>query len=155
MDERQTHLVQSTLESVAPIADTAAALFYGRLFELEPSLRPLFSTDLRTQGRKFMDMLTLMVRALGERDQFIRVAQALGRRHAAYGARAEHYELMGSALLWTLKEGLGETFTPEVEEAWLAAYALLSTTMREGSTQNEGGGKAKKGHGAGPLSSEA
>ncbi len=155
MDERQTHLVQSTLESIAPIADTAAALFYGRLFELDPSLRPMFSTDLRTQGRKFMDMLSLIVRGLNESDQFVRIAQALGRRHAAYGARAEHYELFRSALLWTLKKGLGEAFTPEVEEAWLATYALLSLTMREASTQYDSTDKEAKGHTAAPLSSEA
>ena len=130
MNEHQKYLVQSSFEKVAPIADTAAALFYGRLFELDPSLRPLFPADLREQGRKLMSMLTLAVRGLDRPDQLIPAVQGLGRRHVGYSVKPEHYQVVGSALLWTLKEGLGEDFTPEVKDAWIAVYTLLATTMQ-------------------------
>src|SRR5215211_3713854 len=119
MNTQHKYLVQSSFEKVASIADTAAALFYGRLFELDPSLRPMFTTDLKEQGKKLMNMLTLAVRGLDKLDQLVPAVQALGRRHAGYGVRAEHYNTVGAALIWTLEMGLGEAFTPEVKEAWI------------------------------------
>jgi hemoglobin-like flavoprotein len=131
MNPQHKYLVQSSFEKVALIADTAAALFYGRLFELDPSLRPMFTTDLKEQGKKLMNMLTLAVRGLDKLDQLVPAVQALGRRHAGYGVRAEHYNTVGAALIWTLEKGLGEAFTPEVEEAWIAVYTLLAETMQD------------------------
>jgi len=131
MNPQHKYLVQSSFEKVAPIADTAAALFYGRLFELDPSLRPMFTTDLKEQGKKLMNMLTLAVRGLDKLDQLVPAVQALGRRHAGYGVKAEHYNTVGAALIWTLEKGLGEAFTPEVKEAWIAVYTLLAQTMQD------------------------
>jgi hemoglobin-like flavoprotein len=131
MNPQHKYLVQSSFEKVAPIADTAAALFYGRLFELDPSLRPMFTTDLKEQGKKLMNMLTLAVRGLDRLDQLVPAVQALGRRHAGYGVKAEHYNTVGAALIWTLEKGLGEAFTPEVKEAWIAVYTLLAQTMQD------------------------
>ncbi|HLO18369.1 MAG TPA: globin family protein [Anaerolineales bacterium] len=130
MNTQQKYLVQSSFEKVAPIAETAAALFYGRLFELDPSLRGMFPSDMTEQGRKLMHMLTLAVRGLDRPDQLIPAVEMLGRRHAGYGVRPEHYDTVGAALLWTLEQGLGEAFTPEVKEAWVAVYTLLATTMQ-------------------------
>ncbi len=130
MNTHQKLLVQTSFEKVAPIADTAAALFYGCLFELDPSLRPLFPADLKEQGRKLMHMLTVAVRGLDRLDELVPAVQALGRRHAGYGVRPEHYDTVAAALLWTLEEGLGEAFTLEVKEAWVAVYTLLANTMQ-------------------------
>ena len=155
MDARQKQLVQESFAKVAPIADTAAALFYGRLFELDPSIRPMFPRDLKEQGRKLMNMLTLAVRGLDRPDQLIPAVQALGRRHAGYGVMPHHYRTVGSALLWTLKEGLGEAYTPEVRSAWIAVYSLLSTTMQEAAAEVPDSQPAMEANTSEPVSSEA
>jgi hemoglobin-like flavoprotein len=129
---RQVELVQASFESVVPIADVAADLFYDRLFEIDPSLRPLFSTDLSDQKKKLMHMLTVAVRGLTRLDQVIPAVEALGARHVNYGVRDEHYATVGAALLWTLGQGLGEAFTPEVEAAWTAVYTVLAETAIAG-----------------------
>lgn len=130
MNNQQIQLVHASFEQVLPIADTAAALFYGRLFEIDPDLRPLFKGDVRAQGRKLMQMLALVIEGLDRMELLTPALQALGQRHASYGVRAEHYTTVIEALLWTLDKGLGEAFTEEVEEAWIAAYRLLATTMQ-------------------------
>jgi len=127
---RQVELVQTTWEQVVPISDQAAALFYGRLFELDPNLKPLFSTDIKEQGRKLMTMITAAVRGLNDLGRLVPVVEDLGRRHVGYGVKDEHYETVGSALLWTLEQGLGEKFTAEVKESWATVYTILATTMK-------------------------
>jgi hemoglobin-like flavoprotein len=127
----QIDLVQASWKQVLPVAETAAQMFYGRLFFLDPSLRPLFRGDLREQGQKVMAMLSFTVNGLARLDELVPTVKALGRRHAAYGVRAEHYYTVGAALLWTLEQGLGEAFTPAVREAWVAAYGVLANTMRD------------------------
>ena len=128
---RQKELVQGTFASIATIADDAAVLFYQRLFELDPSLRPMFRGDMSEQRKKLMQMITAAVKGLDRLEQLVPVVQDLGRRHAGYGVRDSHYETVGAALLWTLEAGLGKAFTPEVKEAWTAVYGLLSTTMKD------------------------
>ena len=131
MTPHQVTLVQTTWEQVVPIADTAAGLFYGRLFELDPALRPLFKSSIEEQGRKLMQMITVAVRGLNNVPALIPAVQELGRRHVGYGVRDEHYATVGSALLWTLEKGLGPAFTPEVKDAWATVYGVLATTMRD------------------------
>jgi hemoglobin-like flavoprotein len=130
MTPTQIALVQQTFEQVKPIADTAADLFYNRLFELDPSLRPMFRGDMKEQGRKLMQMLSVAVAGLTRLDDLVPAVEALGRRHQGYGVRDEHYATVGSALLWTLGQGLGSGFTPDVETAWASAYGLLSSVMQ-------------------------
>lgn len=130
MNERQVELVQATFRLVQPIAADAARLFYARLFELDPTLRPLFKHDLSEQGNKLMTALAFVVRGLRAPHVILPVVRDLGRRHAAYGVRDDHYATVGEALLWTLERGLGETFTPEVRGAWAAAYTLLADEMK-------------------------
>ena len=130
MTPEQVLLIQASFAKVLPIADTAAALFYGRLFELDPSLRPLFQGDMREQGRKLMTMLRVVVNGLHRLDQLVPAVQELGRRHAAYGVADEHYDIVAAALLWTLRQGLGDDWTPNVEAAWVVAYTLLADTMK-------------------------
>lgn len=124
-------LVKDSFRKVVPIADQAASLFYARLFELDPSLRPLFRGDLQEQGQKLMTMLATAVASLGKRDAILPALRQLGARHAGYGVRDEHYATVGAALLWTLEKGLGPEFTPEVRAAWTATYTFLADTMKE------------------------
>jgi hemoglobin-like flavoprotein len=135
MNTNQIELVQSSFAQVLPIADDAAALFYNRLFELDPALRPMFRGDLKEQGRKLMTMIGAVVSGLKTLDRIVPGIQALGARHAAYGVRDEHYDVVGAALLWTLATGLGEAFTDEVREAWTEAYTLLANTMKDAATE--------------------
>ena len=132
-DERR--MVQQTFAVVEPIADEAAALFYARLLELDPSLRAMFPHDLREQRVKLMQALAIVVHGLDRLDRLVPVIEMLGRRHAGYGVLPSHYETVAEALLWTLEQGLGSAFTPEVRAAWAAAYAVLATTMQRAAAE--------------------
>jgi hemoglobin-like flavoprotein len=131
MTSEQKAIVQSNWEQVVPIADTAADLFYGKLFELDPSLRALFKPDMAEQKKVLMNTITFAVRALDRMDEVVPAVQALGRRHSGYGVKNEHYATVGAALLWTLGQGLGDAFTPEAEKAWTTLYGILAHTMQE------------------------
>ena len=131
MNANQVQLVQASFEHVKPIVGVAADLFYTRLFELDPALRQMFTGDLSDQKKKLMTTLAFVVAGLNQPDKILAAVRHLGERHVGYGVRAEHYQTVGAALLWTLEQGLGEHFTPEVAEAWAAAYTLLATTMQE------------------------
>lgn len=137
MNGTQITLVKQSWAQVAPIAPTAATLFYDRLFFVAPGLRPLFSDDIAEQKRKLMEMLAVVVDGLDNLDEIVTEIQALGRRHAGYGAKPEHYDVVGECLLWTLSQGLGEDFTPEIKAAWAAAYGILATTMIEAQSSAE------------------
>jgi hemoglobin-like flavoprotein len=129
MTPQQVALVQASFAKVAPIAEQAAALFYGRLFETAPETRALFHGDMTIQGRKLMDAITMVVTNLGDLGAVVPVAQELAKRHVGYGVRPEHYAPVGAALLWTLQQGLGGDFTAEVGAAWATAYGALSGAM--------------------------
>ena len=126
----QKGLVQETFGLVAPIAPTAAALFYQRLFDLDPTLRPMFKGDIAEQGKKLMQALALAVKSLDRPEALTPVLQDLGRRHARYGVTDAHYDTVGAALIWTLEQGLGGRFTADVREAWVAVYGVVATTMK-------------------------
>ena len=132
MTPTQIDLIRASWTAVEPIADTAAGLFYGRLFELDPALERLFRrTDMAAQRKVLMQTLTVVVKSLDRLDQIVPAVQALGRRHAGYGVREEHYATVGAALLWTLEQGLGDGFTDPVRAAWTEAYGTLATVMIE------------------------
>ncbi|HUG09853.1 MAG TPA: globin family protein [Opitutaceae bacterium] len=130
MTPRQKELVQTSWEKVVPIADTAASLFYGRLFQLDPSLKPMFTSDIKEQGKKLMTMITVAVRGLDDLGALVPAVQALGRRHTGYGVKDEHYTTVAVALLWTLEQGLGDSWNAEVKEAWVVVYTILADTMK-------------------------
>ncbi|HEU4329387.1 MAG TPA: globin family protein [Roseiflexaceae bacterium] len=131
MNAEQIALVQESYALVEPIADQAAALFYDRLFTIDPSARPLFHNDMEAQGRALMGMIKVAVGGLSKLDMIVPAVQQLGVRHAGYGVRPEHYETVGAALIWTLEQGLGDAFTPQVRDAWVTVYTLLADTMKE------------------------
>lgn len=132
MTPDQILLVQQSFRQVEAIRETAAKLFYARLWEIDPSTAPLFAkSDMALQGHKLMAALALAVNGLNRPETVIPVAQDMARRHVAYGVTRAHYASVGAALLWTLRQGLGDGFTPEMDAAWTAAYALLSAIMIE------------------------
>jgi hemoglobin-like flavoprotein len=130
MTPAQVDMIRTSWTAIEPIGDVAATLFYDRLFELDPALRRLFArTDMAQQKKILIQTLTVVVKSLDRLDQLVPAIEALGRRHAGYGVRAEHYTTVGAALLWTLDQGLGDAFTPELEVAWTEAYTTLATVM--------------------------
>jgi len=131
MNPEQVALIQDSFEKVQILGEAVADMFYGRLFEIAPEVRPLFPQDIKPQGRKLLTMLATVVNSLDNLASIVPAVQDLGRRHAGYQAQPEHYDAVGQALLWTLSRGLGDDFTPDVEEAWTEAYTILSTTMIE------------------------
>ncbi len=129
MTPDQVVLVQQSFAKVVPISEAAAVIFYDRLFEVAPSVKPMFPADMSEQRKKLMATLAVVVGGLGNLQSILPAASALAKRHVGYGAKAEHYPVVGSALLWTLEKGLGESWTPEVKDAWTAAYGTLSGFM--------------------------
>ena len=143
MTPTEVGLIKASWTAVEPIADTAAELFYGRLFELDPALKRLFRrTDMAAQRKVLMQTLTVVVKSLDRLDQIVPAVQALGRRHAGYGVRAEHYDTVGSALLWTLERGLGYGFSREVRDAWTKAYSTLASVMIDAAAAESQGAEA-------------
>jgi hemoglobin-like flavoprotein len=131
MTPQQITLIQNSWTEVLPITETAAGLFYQRLFALDPSVRPMFKGDMREQGQKLMKMLGLIVNSLTRLDELVPVAQDMARRHVGYGVQPAHYDTVGAALLWTLEQGLGSKFSDEVKTAWASAYDTLSSVMKD------------------------
>ncbi|HMM45798.1 MAG TPA: globin family protein [Candidatus Macondimonas sp.] len=131
MKPEEINLVQSTWAQVVPIKEQAAELFYGRLFELDPSLEPLFKGDMKAQGQKLMAMIGTAVGGLTQPETIVPALRDLGRRHVGYGVQAQHYDTVGAALLWTLEKGLGPAFTPETRQAWAETYDLVAGVMKE------------------------
>jgi nitric oxide dioxygenase len=129
MTPDQIKLVQDSFAKVAPISGKAAELFYGRLFEIAPQVRAMFPDDMSEQRKKLMATLTIVVQGLNNLDTILPAASALAKRHVSYGAEAAHYPVVGQALLWTLEQGLGPSWTPEVATAWTGAYTTLSEFM--------------------------
>lgn len=133
MSPERKALVQATWQRVAPIADAAAQSFYDRLFEFDPRIRALFDgVDVDIQRRKLAQALAMVVGSLDRIDTLVPVIEDLGRRHATYGVADAHYETVGLALISTLQQWLGDTWTEEVHAAWVEAFTLVSAVMRTG-----------------------
>jgi len=131
MNAEEIALVRGSWLEVLPIKDAAARMFYGQLFELDPSLRAMFKGDMAEQGRKLMAMIGAVVASLDRLDPILGTIEELGRRHVGYGVKEAHYDLVGRALIWTLGKGLGDAFTPAVRGAWVKAYGTLATAMKQ------------------------
>ena len=132
---KQKELVQSTFAQVVPIKEQAASIFYDKLFELDPALKPLFKGDIKEQGVKLMTMLAAAVKGLDDLGSLVPVVQDLGKRHVGYGVTDAHYDTVAEALLYTLETGLGDSWNDEVKDAWVAIYTVLATTMKDASKE--------------------
>lgn len=136
MTPDQIQLVQASFAKVEPISDKAAELFYGRLFEIAPDIKPLFTSDIEQQGRKLMTTLGVVVNGLSDFDAVLPAAKSLAVRHVDYGVTPAHYPPVGAALIWTLEQGLGDAFDNATRTAWSTAYAVLSNVMIEAAYSN-------------------
>lgn len=130
----EVKLVQESWAKVVPISETAAELFYGRLFEVAPEVKPLFKGDMKEQGAKLMKMIGVAVNGLNDLGAIVPAVQELGRRHVGYGVKEEHYNVVGESLLWTLEKGLGDDFNGDTKSAWANVYGVLADTMIKAST---------------------
>jgi hemoglobin-like flavoprotein len=133
--QQQKELVQQTWTGVVPIADKAAELFYGRLFELDPAVKPMFKHDMKEQGAKLMKTIGIAVSALDDVEPLIPTLKEMGAAHAGYGVKDADYDTVAAALLWTLEQGLGDAFTDEVKNAWASVYTVLADTMKSGAEE--------------------
>ena len=131
MKTAQIDLVQASFKRVVPIADQAAEIFYARLFEIAPEVKPFFKGDMKAQGQKLMTMLGVVVNGLRNLDSILPAARNLAIGHVNYGVEAAHYQPVGEALIYTLEQGLGDDFDDDTKAAWLQAYGLLSGFMIE------------------------
>jgi len=137
MTPRQIEIVKQSFARILPFQEQATELFYCRLFELDPSLRLMFRTDMTEQKKKLMLALALVVANLEKLDSLLPTVRELGQRHKSYGVRDRHYDVVGQALLWTLEIGLGSSWTKELAEAWQFAYSQLASAMIEGAENPE------------------
>jgi hemoglobin-like flavoprotein len=131
MTPEQRRLVQSSWVQVLPRSETAAALFYSRLFELDPGAARLFRRDMREQGVLFMQMISVIVRGLDDLSGLTPAIVALGQRHAGYGVETADYEAVGSAFLWALERTLGDGYSPAIQAAWASTYQMVASIMRQ------------------------
>jgi len=137
MTPEQVNLIKTSWSKVVPISEAAAEIFYGKLFDLDPELKPLFKGDMKEQGRKLMAMINTAVNGLDKLDAIVPAVQELGKRHVAYGVKDEDYDTVGTALIGTLEIGLDKAFTDDVKEAWVTVYTVLATTMKDAAATAE------------------
>lgn len=135
MTPEQIVLVKESFAKVTPIAETAAELFYGKLFEINPGYKTLFKGDMKEQGRKLMAIIGTAVNSLGRLEEIVPAVEDMGRRHVGYGVKNEDYAVVGEALIWTLGQGLGDDFTDDVKQAWVTVYGVLADTMTKAADQ--------------------
>ena len=136
MTPAQVKLIQDSWAKVLPISETAADLFYGKLFELDPEVRSMFKGDMKEQGRKLMAILNTAVNSLNNVAAIVPTLQDMGKRHVDYGVKDKDYDTVGEALIWTLGAGLEDAFTDDTKAAWLAVYTLVADTMKEAAAQS-------------------
>ena len=135
MTPEQIELVKTTWSSVEQISDTAAELFYGKLFELDGKLKELFKGDMNEQGKKLMQMIGVAVANLHQLDQVMVPVQELGKRHVGYKVEPKDYDTVGAALLWTLEKGLGPAWNNDVKAAWTETYVTLANVMKNAAAE--------------------
>ena len=129
MTERQILLVKNSWSYIVTDSEQAGQLFYSRLFEVAPGVKHMFTSDPKEQSRKLMNMVTLIVTKLQKLDEIINEIKNLAQRHGKYGAKPEHYAVVGECLLWTLEQGLGDKWNSETKDAWVKVYGVLSEAM--------------------------
>lgn len=136
MTEHQRALVRSSFLKIIPIAEETSDLFYSRLFEIAPYIRPIFRGEMKEQGKKMMTMLEYIVATTDRFEENIPALAKLGKDHRRYGVTTGHYDIFASALLWTLERMLGKEFTDEVRNAWVSLYVDISAVMKEAASNN-------------------
>ena len=132
MSPQQKHLIRKSFLRLEERGTVPALIFYRRLFEIDPALRPLFKNNIEDQSAKLLDMLASLISHLERTELLLAELRLMGQRHAGYGVLPEHYATVGRALLDMLSETLQEEFTPETREAWTVLYGAVAENMLEG-----------------------
>ena len=128
--------LETSFDLVAPRGDELMDVFYARLFEAAPAVRPLFaSTDLRKQKIMLLRVLGLLRQSLRDLDPIVPVLRDLGARHVRYGAQPEHYPVVGAVLIASMAEVAGDAWRPEYERAWTAAFDVVAGAMLDGAAE--------------------
>ena len=138
MTNKQIDLVKTSwaiVRAIDPI--TVGGLFYNRLFEIAPQLRPMFRNPVPEQSKKLLAMINYVISKLDKLEDILDEVAKLAKRHVSYGVKPDHYRIVGDALLWTLEKGLGEKWNEEVKEAWTICYQVLSSAMINASEWTE------------------
>jgi len=135
LTEDQKKLVRTSISRAERMAEVVGLIFYKRLFELDPTLRPLFQHNIQEQSKKLMATLKMVVEGLDYSEELVASIRALGRRHVQYGVKGHHYDTVGEALVWALEKGLGAEFPPQARGAWLTVYEWLAATMKEAAAE--------------------
>lgn len=130
MDAEQIRIVKLSMIPIMQKKIAIGTMFYGRLFEIAPELRKMFSTDIETQAGKLIDTLSVAIGTLKDPAALNVILENLARRHAGYGVRDEHYDTVGAALVWTLEQAFGDALTPQLRAAWIALYGNVAATMK-------------------------
>jgi len=133
----ETNILETSFDLIAPHGDELMDEFYGRLFEAAPAVRPLFPEDMRKQKSMLLSVLVLVRKSLRDLDRLVPALHSLGARHVAYGAKAEHYPVVGAALIASMAAVAGDAWTEEIEQAWTTAYGLIADVMVEGAREAE------------------
>jgi len=131
LSDRQIMLVQDSFELVIALPQDVTDLFYARVFELDPTLRPMFKRDISEKGRMLMQTIIIAVHSLKDLANITPALHTLGHRHIGYGVKKKDYDTLGMALIWTIEQGIGPTFTPELRDAWAVTYNLLVQTITQ------------------------
>jgi len=130
MNKQQIELLQRAFAKVDPVAQEVGDLFYGRLFEMDPSLRPLFTGDIKAQAKMLMTAIGLAVQRLDHPDVVTSQVALIGQRHLNYGAMPADFDKFGAALQWALEQTLGDAFTPSAKDAWTEAFKFIVQGMK-------------------------
>jgi len=131
MTPKQIDLVKKSWDLVLPLASTAGPLFYQKLFELDPALKHLFNKPIDQQVNKLFAALTFAIKGLDDITLIVATVEALGIKHLDYGIKDKDYETVGTALMWTLDKALGDSYTEELEAAYIAVYTALANIMND------------------------
>ena len=125
--------LETSFDLIAPRGDELMDEFYARLFAAAPAVKPLFAgTDLKRQKTMLLGTLVLLRKSLRNLEAIVPKLRELGARHVAYGARPEHYPLVGEVLIASMRTIAGPAWTLEYEQAWGEAYGVVAATMIEG-----------------------
>ena len=129
--------LETSFDLIAERGDELMDTFYSRLFAAAPAVRPLFPQDMKQQKTMLLAALVLLRKSLRDLDAVVPTLRKLGARHVAYGARPEHYPLVGATLIASMAATARESWRPEYEAAWNAAFEVVASTMIAGAEEAE------------------
>lgn len=133
MAQLDVNMLRGSFEKIKPVAEKVSNQFYTNLFSDYPETKILFQkTDILSQKMKLINSLVFIFDHLDKPEKLEKFLTNMGSRHIFYGAKEEHYALVGNTLIKTLGQLLGSEFTPELKEQWILAYSVIESTMKKG-----------------------